>query len=149
MKDSKIYSKLGELSHKYANIGLTIDFGFNRSEMILRGWLDLTRYSYDVFMFNRAYSYELIESLSDEIDIETLVDRFKEEVFEQYKLSQKDNSDVERYCTECPYFKDIVYEGLQWYGARCDKDGHTSSPSMYAIQSLHKNCPYKGESEDV
>lgn len=148
MKNSKIYSKLGELSIKYANIGLTIDFEFNRFEMILRGFLDLSLNTYEVYKFNRAYSYELIESLSDEIDIETLVDRFKEEVFEQYKLSKKDNSDVGRYCTECPYFKDIVYKGLQWYGARCDKDGHTSSPSMYAIQSLHDDCPYKTERED-
>ena len=55
---------------------------------------------------------------------------------------------IERYCTECPYFKDIVYERERWYGARCNKDGHTSSPSMYAIQSLHNDCPYKGESEE-
>lgn len=37
MKDSKVYSKLRELSLKYANKGLTIDFEFNRFELILRG----------------------------------------------------------------------------------------------------------------
>ena len=89
MKDSKIYSKLGELSLKYANKCLTIDFEFNRFEMILRGWLDLSLTNYDVYRYNRAYSYEMIEALSDEIDIETLVDEFKEEVFEQYKLSKR------------------------------------------------------------
>ena len=89
MKNSKIYSKLGELSLKYANKGLIIDFEFNRFEMILRGWLDLSLSNYDVYRYNRAYSYEMIELLSDDIDIETLVDEFKEEVFEQYKLSKK------------------------------------------------------------
>ena len=89
MKNSKIYSKLGELSLKYANKGLTIDFEFNRFEMILRGWLDLSLTNYDVYRYNRAYSYEMIELLSDDIDIETLVDEFKEEIFEQYKLSKR------------------------------------------------------------
>lgn len=89
MKYSNVYSKLRELSLKYANKGLTIDFVFNRFEMILMGWLDLTLDTYDVYRYNRAYSYELIESLSDEIDIETLVDEFKEEVIKQYELSKK------------------------------------------------------------
>ncbi len=89
MKNSKIYSKLGELSLKYANKGLTIDFEFNRFEMVLRGWLDLSLTNYDIYRYNRAYSYEMIKSLSDEIDIETLVDEFKDEIFEQCKLSKK------------------------------------------------------------
>jgi len=89
MKNSEIYSKLGELSLKYATKGLTIDFEFNRFEMILRGWLDLSLNNYDLYRYNRAYSYEMIKSLSDEIDIETLVDEFKEEIFEKYRLSKK------------------------------------------------------------
>lgn len=89
MKNSNLYSKLGELSLKYANKGLIIDFEFNRFEMILRGFLDLSLTHYDIYKYNRAYSYELIKSLSDEIDIEALVDEFKEEVFEQYKLSNE------------------------------------------------------------
>lgn len=89
MKNSKIYSRLEELSFKYADIGLTIDFEFNRFKMILRGYLDLSLNKYDVYRYNRAYSYEMIKSLSNDIDIETLVDEFKEEVFKQYKLSKK------------------------------------------------------------
>lgn len=89
MKNSKIYTKLGELSIKYINIGLSIDFEFNKFGMILRGWFDLTLNGYDLYRYNRAYSYEMIETLSDEIDIETLVDEFKEEAFEQYKLSKR------------------------------------------------------------
>ena len=54
---------------------------------------------------------------------------------------------VKRYCSNCPYFKDIIYEGERWYGAKCNKDGHTTSPSMYAIKSLDDDCPYKTESE--
>jgi hypothetical protein len=53
------------------------------------------------------------------------------------------SNQVERYCTECPYFKDIIYRDEQWYGARCNKDGHTSSPSMYAIKMLYDDCPCK------
>lgn len=89
MKNSKIYSKLRELSLKYANKGLIIDFEFNRYAMILRGWLNLSSTNYDVYRYNHAYTYEMIESLSDEIDIETLVDEFKEEVFRGYRLSEK------------------------------------------------------------
>lgn len=89
MKNSKIYSRLGELSLKYVNEGLTIDFEFNRFEMILRGCLDLSLTKYDVYIYNHAYSYEMIKSLSDDIDIETLVDEFKGEVFKQYKLIKK------------------------------------------------------------
>jgi hypothetical protein len=88
MKNSKIYSKLGELSLKYANKGLTIDFEFNRFGMILRGWLYLSLNDNGVYRYNRSYSYEMIESLSDAIDIETLVDEFKDEVFGQCGLSK-------------------------------------------------------------
>lgn len=89
MKNADIFSELGKLSLKYSNIGLTIDFEFNRFEMVLRGWLDLSLTNYDIYRYNRAYSYEMIKSLSDEIDIEILVDEFKEEVFEQYRLSKR------------------------------------------------------------
>lgn len=89
MKNADIFSKLRELSIKYANKGLTIDFEFNRFAMILRGWLDLSLVDYDVYKYNRSYSYEMIKSLSDEIDIEKLVDEFKEEVFRQYKLDKR------------------------------------------------------------
>lgn len=89
MKNADIFSELKGLSIKYANKGLIIDFEFNRFEMILRGCLDLSLTNYDIYRYNRAYSYEMIKSLSDKIDIETLVDEFKEEVFEQYKLSKR------------------------------------------------------------
>lgn len=45
------------------------------------------------------------------------------------------------YCTECHYFTDVVYDGEQWFGAKCKKDGHSTMPSMYAIKSLYDNCP--------
>ena len=58
------------------------------------------------------------------------------------------NKPTKTYCTECPYFNDIIYEEEQWYGARCEKDGHSTSPSMYAIQSLNNNCPLTENKED-
>lgn len=53
----------------------------------------------------------------------------------------------ERYCTECPYFKNLIVDDESWYGAKCNKDGHMTLPSMYAIQSLHDDCPYKAENK--
>lgn len=58
------------------------------------------------------------------------------------------NKTNEIYCTRCPYFTDIIYDEYSWYGAKCKKDGHTTMPSMYAIKSLHDNCPLIAESED-
>lgn len=52
------------------------------------------------------------------------------------------------YCTRCPYFTDVIYDGEQWYGARCKKDGHSTMPSMYAIQSLNNDCPLTAEKEN-
>ena len=52
------------------------------------------------------------------------------------------------HCTECSYFTDVVYEGDNWYGARCKKDGHEEEPSMYAIGELNKKCPLTEEGEE-
>ena len=53
----------------------------------------------------------------------------------------------ELWCTECPYFGYTGNPSDDWYGAKCDKDGHESNPSMYAIQSLHEDCPLRNEVE--
>ena len=100
MKNADTFCQLGELSLKYANKGLTIDFEFNRFEMVLRGYLDMSLTTYDVYRYNRAYSYEMFKILSDEIDIETLVDMFKEEIFEQYKLSKEKTESEDKKCLE-------------------------------------------------
>ena len=80
--------KFSELSLKYANRGLTIDFEFNRFGLILRGYLDLTLCRVEFYKFNREYSYEMLKSLSNDVNIEFLVDEFKEEVFAEYKKSK-------------------------------------------------------------
>lgn len=49
--------------------------------------------------------------------------------------------DGNTYCTECPYFTHVTYDGEQWFGANCKKDGHSTMPSMFAIKSLHDDCP--------
>lgn len=77
--------KFSELSIKYANKGLTIDFEFDRFGLILRGYLDLTLGRVEFYKFNREYSYEMLKSLNNNVDIEFLVDEFKEEVFAEYK----------------------------------------------------------------
>ena len=80
--------KFSELSIKYANKGLTIDFVFDRFGLIFKGYLDLTLGRVEFYRFNREYSYEMLKSLSDAVDIEFLVDEFKEEVFAEYKKSK-------------------------------------------------------------
>ena len=52
------------------------------------------------------------------------------------------------YCTNCPYFDYVIYEGEQWYGARCKKDGHSTMPSMCAIRSLNNDCPLTVDEEN-
>lgn len=89
MKNSTVYNKLGELSTKYASKGVTLVFEFNRLHMIFRAWTDL----FGLNKFNRSYPYELLENLSDDIDIETLVDEFmnqsSKELIKQHNLSNK------------------------------------------------------------
>lgn len=31
------------------------------------------------------------------------------------------NKIIKTYCTQCPYFTDVIYDGEQWYGAKCKK----------------------------
>ena len=82
--------KFSELSIKYANRGLTIDFEFDRFGLILRGYLDLTFLGdVEFYNFNRQYSYEMLKSLSNDVDIEFLVDEFREEAFAAYKKKQR------------------------------------------------------------
>lgn len=62
------------------------------------------------------------------------------------------NEITKTYCTKCPYFNDVIEFSIDgrepsWYGARCGIDGHTTTPSMYAIKMLHNNCPLIAESE--
>ena len=66
-----------------------------------------------------------------------------------YFNKQEDKKEEEIWCTECPYFKDVedVWD-RDWFGAKCTKDGHESAPSMYAIQSLHNNCPLRAKKEE-
>lgn len=54
---------------------------------------------------------------------------------------ESEDQSVEWYCTDCPYFQFTGEPSNDWYGARCNKDNHEASPSMYAIQSLNNNCP--------
>lgn len=54
---------------------------------------------------------------------------------------ESEDQSVEWYCTDCPYFQFTGEPSNDWYGARCNKDNHEASPSMYAIQSLNNDCP--------
>jgi len=96
MKNVDVFNELIKLSTKYASMGLTIDFEFNRFGMILRGWFDRTLGTIDVWKYNREYSYKEINALSDSIDIENLVDEFKNECWESYlKQKKKEMRDKE------------------------------------------------------
>ena len=85
MKNADIFLDLLNLSRKYANRGLTIDIEFSRFGMIFKGYWDITLNKVELLRFNREYSYEQLENLSDEIDIEFLIDEFKKEFEERIK----------------------------------------------------------------
>lgn len=91
-------------------------------------------------------------SLNEFLDLRDKVNETSGEI--KYKLlreelenEEKSEEEEETYCTECPYFEDVVDDPRSWYGGLCKKDGHKSSPSMYAIQTLNNDCPLKKEGE--
>ena len=100
----------------------------------------------------RAHGFN---SLNEFLDLRDEVNKTSGEI--KYKLlreehenkekSEEEETEKEIYCTECSHFEDVVEDGRSWYGALCNKDGHESAPSMYAIQSLHENCPLKKKEE--
>lgn len=74
-----------------------------------------------------------------------IVELQKDKEIEPEEKSEQEgsNTEEETYCTECSYFEDVIDDSRSWFGALCKKDGHESAPSMYAIQSLHNDCPLK------
>lgn len=76
-----------------------------------------------------------------------IVELQKNKEAEPEEKSEEEDKKEEVYCTECPYFEEVVGKSGDWFGASCTKDGHESSPSMYAIQSLHNDCPLEKEKE--
>jgi hypothetical protein len=62
-------------------------------------------------------------------------------------LKEKYDVSKEIYCTDCQYFSYIGEPSDSWYGTMCCKDSHSANPSMYAIQSLHEDCPLRSEVE--
>ena len=73
----------------------------------------------------------------------------REELENEAESDEKSEEEEEIWCTECPYFEDVMDDPRYWFGGLCKKDGHESAPSMYAIQSLHNDCPLKKEKEDA
>ncbi len=65
----------------------------------------------------------------------------KHKLLRKELANEESEEEEEIWCTECPYFEDVIEDARNWFGALCKKDGHESAPSMYAIQSLHNDCP--------
>ena len=78
MKDVEVFLKLQELSKKYESIGIMLDIEFNRYGMVFRGYW-LRKGVNEVIRYNRIHKYDLIKGLPNDIDVEFLVDKFKEE----------------------------------------------------------------------
>ncbi len=131
MKNADIFSELGKLSLKYATMGLTIDFEFDRFGMTLNGWLDRTLDTVDIYEFKRKYTYQEINVLSDLIGIEEIVDEFKNELWASYASQFKEESkfvkkliDIKNKCTvsscdDCPFAIGREYK----YKAECCFNG--------------------------
>ena len=89
-----------------------------------------------------AETREVAQALKEFADNLELIEKKYAEPMES-EVAESNNI----YCTECPYFNNVINDGEQWFGARCDKDGHSTMPSMYAIKSLHNDCPLVAEIE--
>lgn len=79
--------KINSIANKYKNQGLIIEIEFIRWGLILRGYWDLSLYSYDIRHFNREYSWRLLEDMPEGIGLEDLIDEFKKE----FEKSLEDN----------------------------------------------------------
>ena len=80
------FKQMLSLVNKYMNRGLTIDIEFSRYGLTLKGVWDLSLSRYEIIHFNREYSWRFLEELSEEIDLEYLIDEFKEEFKEKYLI---------------------------------------------------------------
>lgn len=89
MKNADVFLQFQRLNKKYENIGLTIDIDFNRFGMVFRGYWAL-KGQIELINFNRIYDYYRIKNLSENIDIEFLIDEFKEEFEHKLKNEQKE-----------------------------------------------------------
>ena len=83
MKNADIFLNLKDLGTKYADLGLFISIEFDEYGMIFRGyWMNPITLN-DTLYFNKRYAYDLIKNLSDDIDMEFLIDEFKKEFKEE------------------------------------------------------------------
>ena len=78
MKDADLFIRLRDLSKKYEDIGMILDIEFGRWGMIFRGYWSIKGRD-GLVKLNRAYDVRNIKYLPDTIDIEFLIDEFKEE----------------------------------------------------------------------
>jgi len=88
MKNADIFLKFQELNSKYSDEGLTINIEFDRWGMIFRGYWALKGHN-ELIRLNRIYEYTQIKHLSDEIDIEFLIDEFKNEFEKKLKEAEE------------------------------------------------------------
>lgn len=66
------------LCTKYANVGLYIEINFDRNGMTLKGHWDLTLNKIDLYKYHMSYSWFMLENMSDEVTLDTMIDEFKE-----------------------------------------------------------------------
>ena len=81
--------KAKEICRKYARKALYITIEFDRFGMVLRGAWDFTLNHYDISHFNREYSYEFLENLSEDITLEYLINEFEKEFETKLKEAQE------------------------------------------------------------
>ena len=88
MTDINTFLKFKDLANRYADLGLFIRIEFDEYGMIFRGyWMNPITLS-NTLNLNRRYTYEFLKNLSDEIDIEFLIDEFKNEFMKKKAESE-------------------------------------------------------------
>lgn len=90
MKDSDVVLKLKSLVNKYEDEGLSIDIEFTNIGIIFRGyWANssITNCGHPL-RYNRRFSYEMFNALSDAFDMECLIVQFRDDFESEIKKGE-------------------------------------------------------------
>lgn len=94
MKNKNAYLELIKMCSKYKDIGLMIGIDFSRFGMTIKGQWDLPLSLCESFRKTHLFDYDFIESVSNRVGIEYLIDEFKEEfkrnIEDKYEEARKE-----------------------------------------------------------
>ena len=91
-----------------------------------------------------VYSYHLTPESANKLKGILLGNDMK---IEEVSKNETPEEKEDLYCTRCQHFEFTGDPEDNWYGTRCNKDGHEHPGSMYAIEECFKKCPLRKDKE--